>query len=144
MKARVKTFLNIRTEKPEILANNNPGDKFYSPGDVIEVVEAVEGDKYKDNNIWYKLDDGTFVWSGGVAEVTAPPALLAAETKRSFQWFKDLKIEEIWDQFNERGENVTVAILDTGYNIANDDLSPAVIGVNVIDGSPPIQMDDIK
>ena len=43
MKARVNTYLNIRTRSPEILPDNNPNDLYFNPGDLIEVVfEKVE------------------------------------------------------------------------------------------------------
>ena len=67
MKARVSSFLNIRTGSPEVLPNNNPG--FFKPGDVITVTEKVIGQNVKGNNVWYKLDDGGYVWSGGIATI---------------------------------------------------------------------------
>ena len=66
MKATVNTYLNIRTGTPEILPNNNLGNRYYCPGDVIDIAEVVAGQVYKGNSIWYKLQDGSFVWSGGV------------------------------------------------------------------------------
>jgi lysozyme len=73
MKARVAKFLNIRTGSPEVLPNNNPG--FFKPGEVITVTEKVMGQNVKGNNIWYKLEDGGFVWSGGISSMEAnePP-----------------------------------------------------------------------
>ena len=47
--------------------DNNPG--YYLPGEEISIVEKVIGDKYKGNNIWYKLENGSYVWSGGVNEI---------------------------------------------------------------------------
>ena len=64
MKALVRSYLNIRTDQPQIDENNNPG--YYSPGDEIEVVETLIGQLYKGNNIWYKIANNAFVWSGGI------------------------------------------------------------------------------
>jgi subtilisin family serine protease len=109
MKARINTYLNIRTGKPEVLPDNNPVDSYYKPGDEIEIAEIVSGEEYKKNKTWYKLTNGTFVWSGGV-------------TKQSFSWFRDLEIENIWNKYGEYGDNATIAILDTGYDLNNPDL----------------------
>jgi major intracellular serine protease len=68
---------------------------------------------------WFKDAVGNFYWGGGINELREP--------KESFQWFKDLKIEQIWSQFNERGDNVTVAVLDTGYDTGNTDLPVPVL-----------------
>ena len=67
MKARVTKYLNIRSGSPEVLPGNNPG--FFSPGEVIEITEKIIGQNVKGNNVWYKLDDGGFVWSGGIVSV---------------------------------------------------------------------------
>lgn len=64
MKAMVKTYLNIRSDQPAILVNNNPG--YYKPGEEIEVNSTVIGQTYKGNNIWYRLGNNAFVWSGGI------------------------------------------------------------------------------
>ena len=71
MKARVIKYLNIRSGLPEVLPDNNPG--FFSPGDVIDITGKVIGQPVKGNNVWYKLDDGGFVWSGGIVSVTENP-----------------------------------------------------------------------
>ena len=67
MKAHVSTFLNIRTGSPEVLPNNNSG--FFNPGDIITVTAKVAGQNVKGNNVWYKLQDGRFVWSGGISTI---------------------------------------------------------------------------
>jgi lysozyme len=67
MKARVLKFLNIRSGAPAVLADNNPG--FFNPGEVIEISEKVMGQSVNGNNVWYKLSDGGFVWSGGLVTV---------------------------------------------------------------------------
>src|SRR6478736_2156892 len=38
----------------------------YDEGAVVDVVETVLGDLYDGENVWYKLNTGAYVWSGGV------------------------------------------------------------------------------
>ena len=73
---------------------------------------------------WHKDTTDNFYWGGGLEEmlrVSTPLPAIGTESQ-SFQWFKDLQIEQIWNQFNTLGENVTVAVLDTGYDTDNSDL----------------------
>jgi len=67
MKARVAKFLNIRTGSPEVRPDNNSG--FFRPGEIINVTEKVIGQSVKGNNVWYKLEEGGFIWSGGIASI---------------------------------------------------------------------------
>ncbi|MCX6276903.1 MAG: S8 family serine peptidase [Bacteroidetes bacterium] len=108
MKARINTYLNIRTGKPEVLPNNNPADGYYKPGDEIEIAETVSGENYKDNKLWYKLTNGTFVWSGGVD----------GNLKGGiYPWWLNnslFSIPKLWEILTE--QVVKVAILDTGIS----------------------------
>jgi subtilisin family serine protease len=125
MKVIVTKNLNVRVGAPSV---NAPCYNYLAPGSTIEVDEKlIEGDIYDGNNLWYKGLDGSFYWSGGVN--TFSP-LLVTENKESFSWFEELGIETIWDTYNERGENVCIAVLDTGYNITNTDLLPAIPSQN--------------
>ena len=72
---------------------------------------------------WYKDRDGHFYWGGGVIPfeirinvavkdefvsrniLSKSPTTIISEQK-TFTWFNDLRIETIWNQFNEQGENV--------------------------------------
>ena len=118
MKARVNTFLNIRTGTPEILPDNNQGDAFFKPGDTVEIVDAKAGDEYKNNNVWFKLDDGSFVWSGGFNNTDELVSFF--ESTLYSPWMLNLKIPEIW-KFS-KGENVGIGIIDTGIDLNNKDL----------------------
>ena len=115
MKGRVLKHLNIRTGSPQILPDNNPG--FYKPNDVVEIVDTVLGDSYKDNNVWFKLADGTFVWSGGVERNTTS----ALDTSKDW-WFNEYKIQSLWEKFQTRGEGITVAIIDSGVDLTHPNL----------------------
>jgi len=124
MKARVNTLLNIRTGTPEILPDNNTGDKYYIPGEVVDIAGAVIGEQYKDSNVWYQLDDGGFVWSGGVDNVGFPvfssPAKTTIDTidETQLDWpVINFGINKIWEKYKICGENARIAILDSGYAI---------------------------
>lgn len=77
MKAIVNTYLNKRTLKPSV---NSPNPSYYKPGDEIEVVEIVNGDTYEGNNLWFKLDNGSYVWSGGVEGLSTIEEIFNEET----------------------------------------------------------------
>ncbi len=118
MKARVTRFLNIRSGSPAVLPDNNIGNRFFSPGDVVDIAEAVVGELYKGNSTWYKLVDGAFVWSGGIAATTESVALTTSLPGPS--WMNNLKIPDIWEF--SKGKGVGVGVIDTGINLNNSDL----------------------
>lgn len=141
MKGRVKTYLNIRST-PEILPNNNINNAFLMPGDIIEITATVTGENYKGNHTWYRMTDGGFVWSGGllsvgsdapviqpVAFIVKPGAPILFDTaKMSWGYTRPDGIDliSIWNSLNLRGQNVKVAVLDSGINTAIKDVFDAV------------------
>jgi subtilisin family serine protease len=114
MKARVTKHLNVRTGGPIILPNNNPD--FYSPGDTVEIIDTVVGDDYKGNNVWYKLVDGTFVWSGGVRRGSdSLLRVLSTRTTRAIQFdFANLIKFSGGKLLTSQGVGGVVAVLDSG------------------------------
>jgi len=135
MKARVTTHLNIRTREPRVLANNNPG--FFNPNDVIEVADAVDGDLHKGNRVWYKLDDGSFVWSGGVQ---ATDELLQLSHKITSLPFDPVNLPSMIRfnnnlSLNSKGAGGVVAVLDSG--ISNKLFTPRIVlRRDFVDDSP--------
>ncbi len=111
MKARVNVALNLRTGTPEVLPQNNPGNRYYNEGDVIDIVEVVIGEKYKDSNIWYRLVDGGFVWSGGVDADKQYELTPLTQIE-----FKSI-IKTIWQA--SKGENCTISVIDSGIDRNN-------------------------
>ena len=142
MKAVVKTYLNIRTGKPEVNVDNNPG--FYKPGEEIEIAEVVIGDKYKGINTWYKLVNGSYVWSGGVSEIKNPiTPQLSSNASVRFNYNQLLKdIPNEWKV--TAGNEIKLAILDGGFNIHHADLVSNIIDTyNAVDKSKNVLPDDV-
>lgn len=63
MKGLVTMELNGRRQNPGV---NAPISAFYSENQVVDIAEALIGDTYDGNNVWYKLKDGGYVWSGAI------------------------------------------------------------------------------
>jgi hypothetical protein len=125
MKAIVKVNLNIRTGAPEIRPDNNPG--YYIPGDIIEIKEKVFGASYKGNNIWYQVDNGSYVWSGGV-DASSIDNAVKLERPASFINYNSI-IPDIPDEIrNTKGKKTTIAILDTGCAATVSDLQRQIKG----------------
>ncbi|MFF3122273.1 type VII secretion-associated serine protease mycosin [Streptomyces sp. NPDC057908] len=70
----------------------------------------------------------------GLLLVAAIPS--SADSVRSNQWHLDvMKAEQMWK--SSTGENVTVAVIDTGVNASNPDLTGQVLkGLDLASGSP--------
>ncbi|WP_121808117.1 S8 family peptidase [Mucilaginibacter kameinonensis] len=132
MKVIVKDkYLNIRAGSPSL---NAPSYQYLAPGSQIEVDgKLYKGDPYDGNDVWLKDGADNYYWIGGVQHDIPTADLLefkAAGQKQTFPWFDSLKIGDVWSQHTERGARATVAILDTGYNSANRDLTPKITSAN--------------
>ncbi|MDH5609200.1 MAG: S8/S53 family peptidase [Cyclobacteriaceae bacterium] len=112
MKGIVTKYLNQRVQHPSVNAENL---KYYEPGAEIEIVDIVNGDTYDGNKVWYKLKNGSYVWSGGVEAKHNLPAELSEPTLSDY-WFEKLEIANIWGKYNEEGDKCNILILDTGLN----------------------------
>ncbi|XZF15976.1 S8 family peptidase [Chitinophagaceae bacterium MMS25-I14] len=106
----------------------------------------LQGGTYDGISQWYADTMNRYYWAGGVtvlsstaapSAIVAPPAAAtppaaaapappAAAQLQTFSWFDNLGISGIWSQYNTRGQNVTIAVLDTGYDINNPDVANAV------------------
>jgi subtilisin family serine protease len=124
MKGFVNTYLNMRSGKPEVLGNNNPG--YYTPGQEVEIVATVIGEDYKGNNKWYQLDNGMFVWSGGIK--TTPRVV--------YDYSMDLTyLDSKW--VNTDGADSIVIIIDTGVSEEDGDAKPqALYEIDLTDKMP--------
>ncbi|MEO6732667.1 MAG: S8/S53 family peptidase [Ferruginibacter sp.] len=142
MKARVKTYVNIRTGSPQILPFNNIDNAYLSPGEIVDIAATVIGDKYKGNDKWYRLEGGGFVWSGSmVSDTIEMQTVLPTAVVRKLlspQKFDPIKMSwafagpdgidliSFWNEHNLMGQNVTVAVLDSGINTQVLDVFDAV------------------
>ena len=139
MKAIVNCNLNIRTGKPSV---NAPNPGFYKKGYEIKIDDVTTGDNYDGNNIWYKLSNGSFVWSGEVERVkemlfASPKKILLNNESNAYDWWhKEYKIAEIWDRYKIQGEGVKIAILDSGIDANHPYFNKKYIsGYNFYDSS---------
>lgn len=120
------------------------------PNNIIGVVNenfTFEGEEVNDvpNTAlgkWYKDRDGAFYWGGGVSLNNSFQKAFSIK-KKTFQWFNDLEIEEIWSQYNEKGSSVTIAVLDTGYNTDILDVKNAVFKKEIIIDSNKYPLDQL-
>ncbi|TMI64370.1 MAG: S8/S53 family peptidase [Bacteroidetes bacterium] len=118
MKAILKYPLFRRTAPTnEVKAND-----FLPEGSVIDVEEIINGTAIDGISIWHRAKDGFFYWGGGVIEMQEMSAII----ERKSSWITSLGLEHIWDRVGEKGARAKIAILDSGYNIDNSDLSEAV------------------
>lgn len=140
MKVTVTKYLNVRIGKPSL---NAPCYQYLAPGSEIEVdgqlYKGEEDDgSYEGVDTWYKDEANNFYWSGGVEthnfnnEYSNNLRELQDSGKRTFRWFNHMNIEEIWAKYKTQGENVKVAILDTGYANTVTDLSGRISKEKII------------
>lgn len=135
MKALVTKNLNIRTGLPVLAPNNNPNDLFYKPGDTVDIVEPCFGETHRENSIWYKLVDASFVWSGGVEDGRVLFPFREIKTDVEF-WSQRFGFAELRVQVADKLPQIRVSILDTGI----DERHPDLKGLNIVkrfDASTP-------
>ncbi|MHA4741988.1 alpha/beta hydrolase [Dyadobacter sp. MSC1_007] len=63
MRGVVNRDLNERVMHPSV---NAPISGYYKSGDVVEIAAASLGDKFDEDDLWYELKNGAFVWNGAV------------------------------------------------------------------------------
>ena len=89
-------------------------------------VDPRDGENIDGNNKWYEDRNGDYIWSGGVEII--PETLIADnETINAVHWgIKEMGIDQIWRK-NIHGENVNIAVLDSGINREHPDLKEAIL-----------------
>lgn len=111
MKAKITAYLNERIQAPNLEADNKV---YYEPGDTIEIVDIVNGQEYEGNKVWYKLDNGAYVWSGGVEGTKSMESNRIKFSGESLVNYNSI-FSGIPDNYRKtKGEGVKVAVLDTG------------------------------
>lgn len=133
-------LLNVRTspvsntgDKSNISTQVKQGFEFNS----INTVTNAMGQWYQDaRQLWY--------WGGGVTPVTAaevtPVTLPVTECARYPWWISDYGIDAIWNA--TKGENVKIAVLDSGYNVNVPDLDNGVVASEVFVNAAGVTIND--
>ncbi|HRI22223.1 MAG TPA: S8/S53 family peptidase [Panacibacter sp.] len=135
MKVTVTAYLNVRVGKPSV---NAPCYQYIAPGSVLEVDEQLyKGDLFDGIDTWLKDEADNYYWIGGVNHPVTEQEFHKLtnnkiDGKVTFDWFNNLRIEDIWNKFKEKGDKAKVVILDTGYNLSNTDISNGVSGSRII------------
>ena len=120
--------LQVRVDK--LNRRKSPVTDFADKSNVVEVVNkgfVFESVAQIENNlgVWHQGYDGHWAWGNGLSKSSFAPTLLDLE-KQTFQWFDSLNIIHIWKTYDEKGSDAKIAILDTGYKIANSDIADKI------------------
>ncbi|MEM9829193.1 MAG: S8 family serine peptidase [Bacteroidota bacterium] len=125
MKGIVNTYLNLRTGAPRVNAEN---PSYYKPGDEVNIVDSITGDRYRDNDVWLQLNNNGYVWSGGVngfqnivhkeSKTTINPSVYPKQIRL-------FGIDHLW--MKSMGEDIDIAILDTGVDKNHFNIKHAVV-----------------
>ena len=137
MKGIVTKHLNKRIQGASLNAQKLNS---YEVGDIVEIVEILNGDDIDGNNVWYRLDDGAYVWSGGIAgSAEMPGKETVIDTRIQKNWtIEKFGIDKIWE--TTKGKGVKVAILDSGAMLDHPDLAvvPIIATKNFLDNSEDV------
>ena len=79
MKAIIRLDCNERTPSPSVNARIS---RHYRPGDVVNVIDSVPGDEFDNDDEWYKLDNGAYIWSGAADIQYEDDELLPADRQQ--------------------------------------------------------------
>jgi len=129
-KGTVTCLLNKRQGEPSV--NAEKVGQFKS-GDLVEIIDVVEGDFYEGVNTWYKLASEIFIWSGCVSvdvdsSVFKKKIAIDEETEIKQLPKKNKKtiLNNIYKGYEGTGKNVGVAILDSGINMSHTFIGESV------------------
>jgi len=129
MKAKVKKPLNERGGKPSV---NAPNNNYYNPGDLLEIIDIVNGDTIDNNSLWFKLNNGKYVWSGGVEGVVDVEIEQKNENLKTSINMQNLEIYKNLpeDIKNATGKGVNIAVLDTGICKTHPALKNQILNID--------------
>jgi subtilisin family serine protease len=112
MKVTVTKYLNVRVGKPSV---NAPCYQYLAPGSEIEVDgQLYRGDKYDGVDTWVKDLGGSYYWSGGTNFQSSNqlPQSVNPLSSTLFNYNESLMVNQTYKA--TKGENTTVAIIDSG------------------------------
>lgn len=110
MKGITNCDLNVRLDRPSVNAPN----PFYLPkGTEVTIVDAVLGEEVNrsGNPLWYRLETGGLVWSGGVDGGEPPPMEVN-------HWIEHFEIDKLWST----NPSIEVGIIDSGFDPGHPDI----------------------
>lgn len=130
MKVKATQEVYIRSNVPYQKTDNKKGILY--PGFEIEVEEQVDGQSIDGNTKWFKDKNGDFYWSGGFEKKTDLPQNIHT---LKFNYNERFNIP---DQFrNTLGENIKIALLDTGINPNHISLkNKTLVSYNALENNP--------
>ncbi len=108
MKVTVSKYLNVRVGAPDINADCY---QYLAPGSIIEVEDRLyDGKDFRGNTKWFRDKYNNYYWSGGVLNNST---VEVDDDLVGLPWnIKKFGIHELWSR--SKGENVDIAVLDTG------------------------------
>lgn len=119
-KGIVTCRLNIRSGKPSV---NAPILGVYESGDEVEIADVVLGetkqDYYEGTPTWYKLNNGSYIWSGGVS-MGLDEAVFSKKLELDYRKENSNNIVNLSKLLNfssvpeGNGEGIRIAVLDSG------------------------------
>ncbi len=132
--------LNRRKSPVTDFANKENVVNVLKKGDVFESVGELTNKLGK----WYVGKDGLYVWEGGLERQESttgqtyfiPKDKKTKEKTSTLSWgLQKLSITDFWKEAGNKGENTTIAILDTGISSTHPEFDYSNIKrINVING----------
>jgi len=136
VKYKVIEEMHIRSHGPRLMGDDNIAGVL-QPGFIIDVVDQVKGDIFKNTEIWLKDANEFYYWKGATVKVGADQNYSDAHYTNEW-WFERLQIRRIWNELGTKGEGVRVAIWDTGVDVKRTGLN-GIIGYNFLDDNNDIK-----
>lgn len=135
---KAKEEVPIRTSIPDGEDDTTKKGVIY-PGFEVKVAEEWQGQEIEGNSLWYRDNNGDFYWSGrfGDDEERSNDTQFAVE--ESLDWWQiKFGFNKVWEKYGVKGEQVKVAILDSGIKQEHPLLNCEVSGWNYLDDNDDI------
>mgnify|MGYP003648512157 CR=1 FL=1 len=130
IKAKIKVPLNKRGA-PSVNASK---DKHYVAGQEVNIVDLINGDMVDGIDVWYKLDNGSYVWSGGVEGMISLKDLGAQLLETNDSSTEDSESPDLSKKIvlnteipQGEGQDIRIAVLDSGIDKRHESLKNRII-----------------
>ena len=134
IKAKIKVSLNKRGA-PSVNASKDA--QHYKPGQDITIVDLINGDMVDGIDVWYKLDNGSYVWSGGVEGMVSLKDLGTQLLESHVDSTVDSESSDLLRKitFNSEipsgnGQGINIAVLDSGIDTRYESIKSRVLSEN--------------